>query len=232
MRLFVSASTHPSSTRRHGKTRGCGPSSSITASSRSSVKGALDTDCHIGAKTTSADRARFDPAQSPANYRVGEHPGRGVSGTDIGILSRASAGHRGDARRARQGSDTVQASKHTGSHSPRLLSAPPGPEQDCQDNRPNDAPPDPRDVWVGRLPFENVFVNCHCLLPTVPDILSGKIVSLDPGERTGTHCACLHVCQHRYTPAAQRRYVLRATPATRIGVAGRPTIACAGDTMP
>ena len=42
-----------------------------------------------------------------------------------------------------------------------LLSAPPGPEQDCQNDRPNDAPADPRDGWVSRLPFEDLPMDGH-----------------------------------------------------------------------
>jgi hypothetical protein len=42
-----------------------------------------------------------------------------------------------------------------------FLSAPAGPEQDCQNDRPNDAPADPRDVWVSRLPFENRLMDGH-----------------------------------------------------------------------
>jgi hypothetical protein len=42
-----------------------------------------------------------------------------------------------------------------------FLSAPPGPEQDCQNDRPNDAPGDPRDVWVSRLPFEDFLMDGH-----------------------------------------------------------------------
>jgi hypothetical protein len=42
-----------------------------------------------------------------------------------------------------------------------FLSASPGPEHDCQDDRPNDAPTDPRDVWVSRLPFEDLLMDGH-----------------------------------------------------------------------
>ena len=42
-----------------------------------------------------------------------------------------------------------------------FLSAPPGPEQECQNDRPNDAPADPRDVWVSRLPFEDFLMDGH-----------------------------------------------------------------------
>jgi hypothetical protein len=42
-----------------------------------------------------------------------------------------------------------------------FLSAPPGPEQDCRNDRPNDAPADPRDVWVSRLPFEDFLMDGH-----------------------------------------------------------------------
>ena len=42
-----------------------------------------------------------------------------------------------------------------------FLCAPPGPEQDCQNDRPNDAPTDPRDVWVSRLPFEDFLMDGH-----------------------------------------------------------------------
>ena len=42
-----------------------------------------------------------------------------------------------------------------------FLSAPPGPEQDCQNDRPNDAPADPRDVWVSCLPFEDFLMDGH-----------------------------------------------------------------------
>jgi hypothetical protein len=42
-----------------------------------------------------------------------------------------------------------------------FLSAPPRPEQDSQNDRPNDAPADPSDVWVSRLPFEDLFMDSH-----------------------------------------------------------------------
>jgi hypothetical protein len=35
-----------------------------------------------------------------------------------------------------------------------FLPTPPGPEQDCKNDQPNDAPADPCDVRVGRLPPE------------------------------------------------------------------------------
>jgi hypothetical protein len=36
-----------------------------------------------------------------------------------------------------------------------FLSALPRPKQDCEDDRPHNAPADPGDVWVSRLPFED-----------------------------------------------------------------------------
>jgi hypothetical protein len=42
-----------------------------------------------------------------------------------------------------------------------FLSTPPGPDQDCEDDRPHDAPADPRDVRVSRLPFEDFLMDGH-----------------------------------------------------------------------
>jgi len=53
------------------------------------------------------------------------------------------------------------ASHDSRSAAPAFLPAPPGPEQDCQNDRPNNAPADPRDVWVSRLPFEDLLMDGH-----------------------------------------------------------------------
>jgi hypothetical protein len=41
------------------------------------------------------------------------------------------------------------------------------PNQECQNNRPNNTPADPRDVRVSRLPFENFLMNSHQELPNL-----------------------------------------------------------------
>ena len=42
-----------------------------------------------------------------------------------------------------------------------FLSAPPRPEQDCKNDQPNDAPANPCDVRVSRLPFEDFLMDAH-----------------------------------------------------------------------
>jgi hypothetical protein len=46
IRCLVSALTQPERMRRHANTSACGPSRSMTASSRSRSKGALEIGCH------------------------------------------------------------------------------------------------------------------------------------------------------------------------------------------
>jgi hypothetical protein len=67
-----------------------------------------------------------------------------------------------------------------------FLSAPPWPEQDCQNDRPNDAPADPRDVWVRRLPFEDLPMDGHeCdVLPSQGSAFGRFALSLRPYSRS------------------------------------------------
>src|SRR5215471_9262983 len=106
---------------------------------------------------------------------------------------------------------TAKCIKSTGNSCNRtlwaFLSAPPGPEQDCEDNRPNETPADPRDVWVSGLPFEDLLMDDHwcnapCLaahsrrlaLITVPYSRSTIITLHSALDRFSNECDGIAAC--------------------------------------
>lgn len=68
IRFLVTALIQPPRKRRHGKTSACGPSESMTASSRSRSKGAVEIGCHMVGDSCPDEPWRLDLDQGSEDY--------------------------------------------------------------------------------------------------------------------------------------------------------------------